>query len=151
MKKLFVIAAAAALAATCAVHAAAIDGTDVTAWGKPFAFTESPAGGGNKDINILVDGIRPESDAGSDQQYDTYHGETPSYEEYFGLEYEAEVEFTFVVCGPEGCHGSGDPHAGAHLYGRFTVQHAENARSFPGEGNRYFCIPGIRGFTPFEV
>ena len=64
---------------------------------------------------------------------------------------EAEVEFTFVVCGPEGCHGSGDPHAGAHLYGRFTVQHAENARSFPGEGNRYFCIPGIRGFTPFEV
>ena len=94
MKKLFVIAAAAALAATCAVHAAAIDGTDVTAWGKPFAFTESPAGGGNKDINILVDGIRPESDAGSDQQYDTYHGETPSYEEYFGLEYEAEVEFT---------------------------------------------------------
>lgn len=96
MKKLPIILSSLIIAGACAIGVSAIDGNDITAYGTPVSGTKIPYGTGNKDINLIVDGYRPtpEIDIASDKQYDTFHGETGPYEEFFGLEFEGEITFT---------------------------------------------------------
>ena len=94
MKKISVLLSAIVVAALCVTGVSAMEGNDVTAYGTPIAQTTEPQGGGNHDIGVIVDGVVPASDAGSGEQYDTYHGNTDAYEEYFGLDFGADVTFT---------------------------------------------------------
>ena len=94
MKKISVLLSAIVVAALCVTGVSAIEGNDVTAYGTPIAQTTEPQGGGNHDIGVIVDGVVPATDAGSGEQYDTYHGNTDAYEEYFGLDFGADVTFT---------------------------------------------------------
>lgn len=94
MKKISVLLSAIVVAALCVTGVSAMEGNDVTAYGTPIAQTTEPQGGGNHDIGVIVDGVVPATDAGSGEQYDTYHGNTDAYEEYFGLDFGADVTFT---------------------------------------------------------
>lgn len=96
MKKLPLILSTLIMAGACALSASAIEGNDVTAYGTPISGTTFEFGTGNKDINLIVDGYRPDPalDIASDKQYDTFHGETGPYEEFFGLEFDGEITFT---------------------------------------------------------
>ena len=94
MKKISVLLSAIVVAALCVTGVSAMEGSDVTAYGTPIAQTTEPQGGGNHDIGVIVDGVVPASDAGSGEQYDTYHGNTDAYEEYFGLDFGGDVTFT---------------------------------------------------------
>ena len=94
MKKISVLLSAIVVAALCVTGVSAMEGNDVTAYGTPIAQTTEPQGGGNHDIGVIVDGVVPASDAGSGEQYDTFHGNTDAYEEYFGLDFGGDVTFT---------------------------------------------------------
>ena len=94
MKKISVLLSAIVVAALCVTGVSAMEGNDVTAYGTPIAQTTEPQGGGNHDIGVIVDGVVPASDAGSGEQYDTFHGNTDPYEEYFGLDFGGDVTFT---------------------------------------------------------
>ena len=83
MKKISVLLSAIVVAALCVTGVSAMEGNDVTAYGTPIAQTTAPQGGGNHDIGVIVDGVVPATDAGSVEQYDTFHGNTDPYEEYF--------------------------------------------------------------------
>ncbi|MBO4794527.1 MAG: ADP-ribosylglycohydrolase family protein [Clostridia bacterium] len=69
----------------------------------PSCSTKSPAGGGNKDINVIVDENCPNPSYGTiGEQYDTYTG-SHSGSEWFALEFDRTVLVTDVVF-TEGMH-----------------------------------------------
>ena len=105
MKKLTVILCAI-LAAVCAgtvVSAADLPGNDVTAYGTPSVLSGNPGGSGAP-IDVIVDGIRPDQETGTNMdQRDTFGGRTEEFEEAFIMTYEKEIEFTAVEF-TEGMH-----------------------------------------------
>ncbi|MGN1410760.1 MAG: hypothetical protein ACI4XJ_11380 [Eubacteriales bacterium] len=122
MKKLPIILSALIMTGACALGVSAVDGNNVTAYGTPIAQTMAPQGGGNHDINIIVDGVIPSADAESIEQYDTYHGETDPYEEFFGLDFGADVTFT----GFEFTEGKHFVDGGYFVDGTLRVQVCQN-------------------------
>jgi glucose/arabinose dehydrogenase len=73
----------------------------------PIAYVMTPGGGGNKDINVIRDGVKPP--LGSDdslQQYDTYNGITTRTFDWIGATWTTSQVFGRVVF-QEGKHFDG--------------------------------------------
>ncbi len=69
---------------------------------KPFVATPictvtAPTGGGNKDINVIFDGIVPQAGDGSSAQYDTYDGTSGRASIYVGMTFTKELTITGLV------------------------------------------------------
>ncbi len=104
MKKTASILVALIVACICAVTVSAqITGTDVTGYGFPSVLSGN-AGGSGSPISVIVDGIRPDPETGTNmEQRDTWAGVPEDYEEAFIMTYEKEIEFTAVEF-TEGMH-----------------------------------------------
>ncbi len=77
-------------------------GLRVSDIGRPIALFPNPTGGGNHDIEVIRDGVKPAlafgTNAGSSaQQFDTYHGGAFSAEDWIGYEFDCTLNVTLVV------------------------------------------------------
>lgn len=122
MKKLWLVLSAIITAGMCALGVSAVEGNNITEYGTPIALTTAPQGGGNHNINVIVDGVIPAADGASGDQYDTFHGATDPYEEFFGLDFGADVEFT----GFEFTEGKHFGDGGFFVDGTLRVQVCQN-------------------------
>src|SRR4030095_13911217 len=80
---------------------------NLMASGTPTPYVTVPGGGGNKDINVIRDGVKPPP--GSDDstlQYDTYNGITTSSNDWIGATWTSAQPFGRVVF-QEGKHFDG--------------------------------------------
>ncbi|TPW13358.1 MAG: glucose/sorbosone dehydrogenase, partial [bacterium] len=76
----------------------------LSASGTPIALVTAPTGGGNRDIEVIRDGVKPATDIGenvgaSSQQYDTYDGANPASqtEDWIGYHFDCAYPFSRVV------------------------------------------------------
>ncbi|MGQ9590869.1 MAG: PKD domain-containing protein [Planctomycetota bacterium] len=107
-------------------------GLRVSDIGRPIALFPNPTGGGNHDIEVIRDGVKPAlafgTNAGSSaQQFDTYHGGGFTLEDWIGYKFDCTFTISMVVF-QEGKHffdgGYFDPP------GSLVVQYRE-----PGTGD----------------
>jgi hypothetical protein len=73
-------------------------GSNLASVGTPIVSVPAPIGGGNHNIAIIRDGVKPA--AGSYNmaaQYDTYHGSAPSTSEWVGYTFPSTYTFNRVV------------------------------------------------------
>jgi PKD repeat protein len=76
----------------------------MSASGTPVALVTVPLGGGNYDINVIRDGVMPDTDIGENvgdslQQYDTYDGTSATSldEDWIGYHFDCTYDFSRVV------------------------------------------------------
>jgi hypothetical protein len=66
--------------------------------GTPIAFITAPTGGGNKDLSVIKDGVKPAvGSSNSAQQYDTYNGGGPRTSDWIGYTFTSTKQFNRVV------------------------------------------------------
>jgi len=71
---------------------------NLAASGTPVAFITAPTGGGNKNLAIIKDGIKPAiGSSDSYQQYDTYKGGTARASDWVGYTFTSAKAFTRLV------------------------------------------------------
>ena len=73
-------------------------GVNLTQAGTIIAKVTAPTGGGNRDIKIIRDGIKPPVGTISGQfQYDTYDGQNTSTEDWIGYQFSSQHTFNKVI------------------------------------------------------
>ncbi|MDD4494382.1 MAG: ADP-ribosylglycohydrolase family protein [Eubacteriales bacterium] len=107
MKKLLAVFVVFALSFSMfqysSIKSSAITGNLASA-GTIIVSTANPAGGGNKDIEVIRDGVKPASGTMDNTlQYDTYIPDAKNYSEYVGYTFGQQYAFTSVVF-QEGMH-----------------------------------------------
>jgi hypothetical protein len=98
--------------------------------GTPVAFIMSPTGGGNKDLNVIRDGVKPPVGSTADnQQYDTYAGGGPRSLDWVGYTFSSNRAFNRVVFQEGKNFGDG---------GFFTTLTVEVR-----QGSTWSAVPGV--------
>ena len=73
-------------------------GSNLAAVGTAFISVTAPTGGGNRNINIIKDGVKPAPGTFNDwTQYDTYHGGAASAADWVGYTFTSSFAFTHVI------------------------------------------------------
>jgi glucose/arabinose dehydrogenase len=79
-------------------------GTNLAGQGTPIAFVTAPKGGGNWNLQIIRDGIKPAVGSNNSRnQYDTWTGGDPRASDWFGYSFTSNFSFSRVVF-QEGIH-----------------------------------------------
>ena len=122
----------------------------------PFASVTMPQGGGNKDIGVICDGVKPA--VGSDDstaQYDTTLPDKTNFTEFFGYNYDKVYTFSKVVF-QEGCHfddggwfANGSLRVEVRLGGEWYPVRLTNDPGYPVANNRQSFGDGFESY-PFE-
>ncbi|MCI8554356.1 MAG: PKD domain-containing protein [Clostridiales bacterium] len=75
-----------------------VSGRNIASQGTAGASHMPQGGGGNPDIGVIADGIKPDAGSGGDQdQFDTYHWDATAEEQWIGYTFEEEHTFGMVV------------------------------------------------------
>jgi hypothetical protein len=73
-------------------------GPDITAMGTIVAFMPTPIGGGNKNLEVIRDGVTPPvNSTDSAQQFDTFHNDPNRTEDWIGYTFASSTTFVRLV------------------------------------------------------
>ena len=106
--------------------------TDITALGTPTAFITNPSGSGNRNIEVIRDGILPPvGSSNAADQYDTYNGSTTRTFDWIGYTYSSPQNFASLLL-QEGLHSasggyfSGNPRVEVRVGGQWVEAQGVN-------------------------